>query len=313
MDKTVDGQNGMLWPGTSLADWARSPRDAFDAWLAGAVVALARQFRASSCTTYRSYFSVWLDYLAARGSSFLEAGPAEAAGFFAEHDFAPVTRRRYLQLLDRVYRSLIALGWAGGNPLVAELRRERLLARPEPVALDDTEVARLRDAVARLPGWKGARDQAMLALLVDAGLRANELVALRWAAVRPEFAVEVSPAGVHRRHTSLLLPGPGRLAWTAWERDHATWGVTSLVAVPSSKAGRQYSEDGLFNRIDVWLAAAGLTPEERGANLLRNTFARRALARYAPLQVQEFLGHEELRATLRHAGEPEVGAPRLPA
>lgn len=300
----VDFESSSLWPGTALVDWMQAPRAAFDAWLAGQVVEASRtrQFRATSIATYRAHFSVWLNYLERRHCTLLEATATEAAEFFAAHPtLDPISRRRYLKLWDRVYRSLRRLGWEGANPMTPELKREGLLEVALPEGLSDAELDQLREAVARLPGWRGMRDRALLALLAGAGLRANEVLALPVSAVNPDFSVEIRPQGVHRAHRSIILPGAWREDWLAWALARSRLGVPGVLAFPAAKNGKPYTDSGLFRRIDTWLDQAGLQCEARGANLLRNTFARLALARYSPEEVQEFMGHEELRATLRHA------------
>lgn len=300
----IDMDSGSLWPGAALTDWVTDPREAFKHWLAGEVVAHARQFRDTSIATYTYHFSAWIHFLETNKSSLLEATSADAASFFAAQALEPVSRRRYLQLLDRVYRSLKVLGWSGANPMIGELAKERALEPPAPASLSDSDAAAVWSAVTVLDDWKGVRDRAMLALLLGAGLRANEVIALPWSAVGRDYTVHIKPSGVHREHTSLILPGPGREYWDTWEAEKTNLGVISDVAFPAVRTGRPYSESGLFRRIDTWLRLAGVKQEDnRGANLLRNTFARQALTRYSPEEVKEFLGHEELRATVRHGPE----------
>lgn len=296
----IDFETGSLWPGAGLVDWQQDPLSAFDAWLVSQPVATARQFRETSRDTYRAYFASWLAYLNAKHCGLLEATRDESADYFATHPLEPVSRRRYLQLLDRVYRSLRELGWSGSNPMTSELMKERTLDIPGPDSLSAADVAKLQIVVDALPEWNGRRDRAMLALLVGAGLRANEVMSLPRTAVGRDFSVDIRPGGVHRAHRSVILPGAWREAWTDWESSRADLGVLGPLAFPSAKSGRPYSVSGLFRRIDTWLDLAQIKSETRGANLLRNTFARLALERHSPEQVQEFMGHEEIRATLRY-------------
>lgn len=309
---TVDVLSASLWPGQTLGDWAHDPTRAFEAWLAGQVadVEARRRFREVSQATYRTHFAAWVKHLARAHCTLLEAGPAEAASFFhaRETPLDPVSRRRYLQLINRVYASLRTLGWSGVNPVSDELKLERVLPTVAPDCLDDAQVARLFEAVALLPGWKGVRDRALLALLVGAGLRANEAMALSRAGVGADFSVDIAPAGVHRAHRSRLLPGLPRQHWLDWCAQRDGLGVLGPLAFPATLAGRPYTESGFVRRIDTWLEAADIAKKDSagrslvrgGATLLRNTFARQALERYTPEEVQEFLGHDELRATLRH-------------
>lgn len=299
----VDTETADLWGAEdALQDWAAQPMSAFQRWLAGEIVAQRHQFRPTSVDTYTYHFSAWLKYLDSLRCNFLEATHREAETFFAQLEVEPVSRRRYLQLLDRVYRAVRAQGWEGRNPMALELKKEEVLPVADPVSLTDAQVATLYERLKLLDGWKGDRDRAMAGLLLGAGLRANEVIHLPKDAVGKDWSVIIKPRGVHRDHVSTILPGPAREYWENWERDRAALGVGSEVAFPATKKGRPYTESGLFRRIDTWLKLAGIECEERGANLLRNTFARLALQRHTPEEVHEFLGHEVFRATLRHAG-----------
>lgn len=103
----------------------------------------------------------------------------------------------------------------------------------------------------------------------------------------------------------LFCPDQGGRIGDAWRSsyllDHR---VMTTLAFPASRKGRPLSPAGLFRRIDTWLELADIEAPERGANLLRNTFARRALTTfselYTPEQVKEFLGYTEDRSLYRH-------------
>jgi integrase len=71
---------------------------------------------------------------------------------------------------------------------------------------------------------------------------------------------------------------------------------------PATAKGKAYTSSGLFRRISGWFKGANVATQREGAGILRNTFAQNALTcgQYTPEQVQEFLGHEMLRATVRH-------------
>lgn len=304
----VDVDTKQLWDSSdfdALSNWQYYPMESFERWLAGEVVAQRRQFRETSAATYTYHFTAWLKFLQAKRMSLLEATPKEAAEFFASREVEPVSRRRYLQLLARVYRAIIALGWDGRNPMGMELKKELKLEPTELASLTDGQAEALFKSLKLLDGWKGDRDRAMLALMLGAGLRANEVIHLPLDAVGKDYSVRIRPSGVHRDHTSVILPGIAREYWESWVRSYQAWKVVTSLAFPATRKGRPYTESGLFRRIDTWLELAKLDIDERGANLLRNTFARQALAstRYRAEEVQEFLGHEELRATLRHADE----------
>ncbi|WP_198386598.1 tyrosine-type recombinase/integrase [Burkholderia ubonensis] len=295
--------NSDFWPAQSLDAWCSDPEKSFLAWLAQQRVVGVRQFRDSSRETYASMFSWWLSALADKGLSLLEAAPKDATEFFAASEFEPVSRRRYLQLLDRVYRHLLSVGWKGKNPLTVELLKERELEIALPPGLDEASLTQVIGVLANIPGWKGARDRCAAALLLGAGLRANELIHLRVGEVTELCEIPIKPNGVHREHTTLILPdGPWRGWYRDWEGQRRELAIPGEILCPATPKGAPYSPSGLFRRVSAWLNPLNEGLPQTGPNLLRNTFARQALTcgRYSPVQVQEFLGHEELRATARH-------------
>lgn len=306
-------RNADFWPASHLASWRSAPLDCFSNWLAQWRILGVRQFRPSSRETYTAMFSWWMAHLSAKGLDLLEATPADAASFFAAAQLEPVSRRRYLQLLDRVYRHLHTIGWEGAHPLREELARERELDIALPPGLDEWQLERLVDNLAELPGWKGERDRAMAALLAGAGLRTHELIALPVSALDDSFELRVHPLSVHRPHTTLVLPdGPWRTWLQQWLATRQAMALPGVLLCPATRKGTAYSPSGLFRRVSAWLADFKDLPQS-GPNLLRNTFARQALrcGRYTPEQVQEFLGHEAFRATSRHLAALELQAPAV--
>lgn len=300
-------RNADFWPASHLESWRRAPMECFTDWLSQWRILGVRQFRDSSRETYTAIFSWWITHLSTKGLDLLEATSADAASFFACAKLEPVSRRRYLQLLDRVYRHLRSIGWEGANPLREELAQERELDIALPPGLDETQLQRLVAELAESPGWRGARDRALAALLVGAGLRTHEILHLPCSAVSPSFELPLHPTGVHRAHTTLVLPdGPWRNWVLAWQLERARLALPGSLMCPASRKGTPFSSSGLFRRVSAWLEGFE-NLAQTGPNLLRNTFARQALTcgRYTPEQVQEFLGHEELRATSRHLAAVE--------
>lgn len=296
---------GDLWPANSLSVWRSDPMAAFSDWLARQPLLSGTQFRESSCETYTAMFHTWVTFLKGRRMHALEARPVDATDFFVKHKtLQPVSRRRYLQLLDRVYIHLRELGWPEDNPLAVELAKERALELDLPPGLAPPEQAILLETLVGLPGWKGMRDRGLCALLMGAGLRTNEVANLSRQKVRDDYSILITPATVHSEHRSLLLPdGPWRNWFDNWLAERERLAIPGDWVVPGTSKGRPFSPSGLFRRTSAWFDAAGLSPKQRGPHILRNTFARNALAcgRYTVQEVQEFLGHAELRATSRYS------------
>lgn len=292
-----------LWPSSSLSAWRADPARTFTDWLARRYVAGARQFRQTSAKTYGAMFHTWHDFLDQRRMHVLEATAQDAAAFFERQGLEPVSRRRYLQLLDKVYRHLRFIGLAGENPFRAELAQETILAERFPEGLSDDDQDRLVSYLEHAQDWKGARDRAMVAVLLGAGLRNNEAVLLPGSAILADYRIHVRPTGVHRDHWSIVLPdGPWREWLDDWRDLRGELNIPGDILCPATLKGKAYSPSGLFRRLAGVFEAASLTSDKRGANVLRNSFAREALlcGRYTVEQVQEFLGHEDIRATTKH-------------
>lgn len=292
-----------FWPADSLVSWRDSAESAFNTWLAQQRILGIRQFRASSKETYFAMFATWVDFLLSKKMSLLEATGAEGSEFFSDKQLVPVSRRRYLQLLDKVYLHLTGIGWDGEHPLKGLLRQERELDIPLPKGLTEDQLARLVVVLTHMTGTKAPRDRAMAALMVGAGLRSSEVIALRKSDLDASFGIEVKSLTVHLEHSTIVLPdGPWRHWLSDWQQERLTRRIPGDLLCPATAAGKGYTPSGLYRRIEYWFDLAGVKPEQGGVNVLRNTFARLALAggRYTVEQVQGFMGHEELRTTQRH-------------
>lgn len=302
---TLDLHTPDFWPAVTLESWRTAPLDAMQSWLRASPADhwKSRAFRPSAQTTYFYMFKTWHDHLAGQMTHILEATEADAEQFLLEKaDLEPVSRLRYLQLLDRVYLHLAQeCHWPGVSPFRRALSKESAHLVPPREVLTGAEQATLIEVLSEIPGFRGERDRAMAALFLGAGLRVNELIALPWSIAsgisEAGYRLTLVPSGIHREHTTCLIPdGPWRAWWAHWEASYAPE-EPHAVAIPGTQAGRPYTPSGVFRRVSSWLALAGLAEEEgqQGPNLLRNTFAWFALDRYSPDQVMEFLGHNERR------------------
>lgn len=312
--------NEDFWPANDLATWQADPMTAFTHWLAQHRVYGVRHMRETSCETYEGMFVPWVRFLSDRNLSLLEATPLDACSFFmdiyplrqlpsqgvapdAKKGLRPVSRRRYLQLLDRVYRHLRDIGWSGLSPFREELAREGELDIQLPQGLSDEHLRHFETYLRSIPGWKGSRDRGLAALLLGAGLRTNEAIALQVGAVSERFSLRVVPEGVHREHTTLILPdGPWREWHLSWQAARTELQIPGSVLCPATLKGVAFCASGLYRRVHGWLMSLPNPPVKKGAHILRNTFAQQAVAcgRYELETIQEFLGHEELRATARY-------------
>lgn len=298
--KAFDTQTLDLWPQTSLASWTLDPEHAFQGWLANLRVA-HRPLRPSTTQTYCFVFSLWCRALTARGLLVLEATPAAAKEFFEGNpELDPVSRLRYMQLLDRLYRDLTAARLCAGSPLFPLLQEIRVAPESWPTALLEEELHALVTTMEEASHWKADRDRACIALAAGAGLRSGEIIELPRDALSSTWQIFVPRVNIYREHTTKVLSaGP-------WRRWLARWSEVRLKVSPQARtfvfatsAGKGLATYSLYEIFANAFLRAGITPGETGARVLRNTFAQAAAEEFPEGELSECLGHEHDRSTAR--------------
>jgi integrase/recombinase XerD len=229
-------------------------------------------------------------------------------------------RLRYLRLLERVF---IHLG-ATPNPvtkLAYEVNKsptDKGIDKPK-VYLDDKAqfallagmppIAAYDQANPASPSWKKRRDRAMLAMMLGAGLKVSEVIALRVDYVgRKDSAGEKwikvrnpSSHGPNNSHKTVLrhFAEPYVTSWIEERKLHKIPG--KLLFPASLKAGEELNKATVYRHVKATLLEAGLDVERMGGRTLRNSFAVRELRHNTPVEtVGEFLGHFERRSTEKY-------------
>jgi len=143
------------------------------------------------------------------------------------------------------------------------------------------------------------RDQALVALMLDVGLRVGEVAALRVqdyeSAVRPGelSALRVRGKGDQERRV-WLVPETAALveSWLA-ERP----GVVD-DALFTTRRKRGFTVRGIQDRVKHYAKRAGLQPDQVSCHRLRHTFARRMAETRMPVpSLSHWLGHRQLTTT----------------
>ncbi|CAB3754741.1 tyrosine-type recombinase/integrase [Paraburkholderia humisilvae] len=204
------------------------------------------------------------------------------------------TAQRYVRLINDVLEHLVNLGLRKSNP-AAELLSEfskRTGDRAErklPECLDSNQDARLRERVLSMSTntWTACRNRAMLALFAGAGLTLFEGINVELEKVdlqNARLTTPGTPGGSRRAH---VVP------FANWCIEPlATWikcleqrGGEWLYLFPSSVIGRSdpvpadkpLAENSVYSLISDALEAVGFRGQEKGATVLRNTYALRNL------------------------------------
>lgn len=149
---------------------------------------------------------------------------------------------------------------------------------------------------------KGLRDRAILAVMLGAGLRREEVVGLRVAHLQQREArwVILNLLGKHNRTRTVPIASWVKVAIDKWT---AAAGIQSgVIFRPVLKGGRL--QDGAINAQAIWDVVQQYAPVDRLApHDLRRTFAKLADAGGAPLvQIQMTLGHASVQTTERYIG-----------
>jgi site-specific recombinase XerD len=172
-----------------------------------------------------------------------------------------------------------------GHWITAEQARE-LLALPDPTTL------------------KGARDHAILAVLLGAGLRRSELTSLGFEQIQQRDGrwVIVNIAGKHGRIRSVPIPSWTYTAIMNWKE---VAGISDGAAFRSITrhghlTARRLSPQAVFSVVKAYAAQldAAVSPHD-----LRRSFARLAHIGQSPLeQIQLSLGHRSVVTTEIYLG-----------
>ena len=173
---------------------------------------------------------------------------------------------------------------------VAKPKRER----PVPRWLSDRDADRLL----RVAQASGARDAALISLLLFAGLRVGEAVGMRIGDVqlRPDAASWVTVhAGKGMKTRRVPLPRRGRDALARWIRESRPRGDGFLFPGRDGKGHLTSKAAALL--VERLRIRAGVA-ESVSPHQLRHTFAHRLVSRGVPLErVAELLGHSSLNTT----------------
>lgn len=228
-------------------------------------------------------------------------------------------RVRYLRLLERVFSHL----GATPNPatqLAFEVNKsptDKGMDQPKVYLTDREQVALLAGlppaagydpSKPNAPTWKKRRDNAMLAMMLGAGLKVSEAVALRLDDIgrkdsKGEIWIRVRNPASHssnNAHTTVLrqFAIPYVQPWIEERKRH---NIPDKLLFPATlKAGEALNKATVYRHVKASMQAAGLEVERMGGRTLRNSFAVRELRENPIETVGGFLGHFERRSTEKY-------------
>jgi integrase len=323
-----DGPQAALFD-ADLASWRSHPERAFDGWLA------RNGFRHGTSVVYRAMWGKLLRWSAERGLAPLSWSAGQIGEFLDEQDLHKSHRYRYTRLIERIYNHLSRLDEGLHNPASQAVRAHLAEGENDPTAFllpgeRDLLIARVLGpagetaadgADASPTAWKRARDAAMVAVLLGAGLKVGELRGLRTRAIDSGHAgrvvLRMAKPESGRTYEAPLFAFAHRplSAWLSLREASGTLGELVFPAMPS---GRPMHAASVYRRVELLLDQAGVLSarsERASPQTLRNTCgAMHFEAGASPATVSQWLGMRDFESgwRLRAAHEAWVARAGLP-
>lgn len=211
-----------------------------------------------------------------------------------ETDQSAATVNRRLQAL-RVFGHFLQLqGLATDNPARA-LQLVHVQIETPPRVLDADEVAQLVVAVrAGASRRLMQRDYAIIELMLQAGLRVNEVAQLNLHDIVPTAnGLRLSIQGTAEHHFR-QVPLNETLARALREYLQVRPALPDVQAVFVSQQGKPLSTRSIQRLVEAYASAAQL--EDVNAYSLRHTCAKKLLDENPPEQVAKWLGHKNIES-----------------
>lgn len=245
-----------------------------------------RRYRNLAGTTMAAY--MWAFNKLMRQHDPLPADPREIQRFIADLPLGSRSRKNVWAALRTLYLFLSSSHLHPNTMLGLQAPRVR---RSLPRFLETSEIDRL------LRTNPDRRDQAMLSVALDTGIRLGELASMSWPNVFSEglkvdgkSGERIVPISHHVRQ-QLLGMGDGHHIWLGHQGPITKWGIQHALR--------------------KCLRRAGILPPKAGPHLLRHTFATHYMRNGGNLRVlQAILGHADIRTTMiyAHLGGRDVAA-----
>lgn len=203
---------------------------------------------------------------------------------------------KYLASVKSFYRYLLRSGRLTTNPIQG--LRPPKAAKPLPVFVPTTEMMEMLDTPIDSEDWRQVRDQLLLAMLYECGLRRSEAAGLEDSAV-DTVRRQLRVLGKGRKER--IIPfGQGLTAEIEHWRKLRTemFGLTESFFVTAD--GTALKPSTVYHIAHKALATVPNLPR-RGAHVLRHTFATDMLNAGADLMLlRELMGHNSVSTTVRY-------------
>ena len=267
-----------LWltnPTLAYADWQRREAAGAD----------RRPFAARSIIQHQAMFEHFRRHLLDADTTVATFGPDHIDTFWQTPDargYSTATRMRYLKLLDRLCRHLVAIGVRKSNP-AGQLVRDGQWpkAEPDPIYLPEDADARLQAWVQPNAGDDPAalRNRAIVALFLGTGVTALEGRTARREDLQPDAAPPYLRVPAHgaRDTRTIHLAAFAVPILTEWCVRRRTLPVVGDLVFSLQASGEPITDMSLGKIVRAALLAIEFEARDMSPRVLRNTYCRRLL------------------------------------
>ncbi|MGT2455147.1 tyrosine-type recombinase/integrase [Cupriavidus basilensis] len=280
--------------------WLTNPTLAYADWQTReAAGADRRPFAARSILQHQAMFEHFRRYLLTTDVTLATFGADHIDAFWQTPEsagYSSATKMRYLKLLDRLCRHLVAAGVRRANPAEKLVRDGRWPQDdPLPIFLPEDADARLQayvqphadDDLIKL------RSRAIVAFFLGTGVTVAEGRSAQIADLQPAVTppyLRVPAHGARDTRTVHLAPFSVPILAT-WQARRATLPIAGDLVFSLKSSGTPITEISLGRIVRTALEAIEFEAEDMSPRILRNTFCRRQLLAGRPSDaVSKLLG-----------------------
>lgn len=291
----------------------------FDAW----VEARARNLQPlamASIGVYRPMWRAFAAFLSGEGGNLDALNPAHLDHYITKRELSARYARRLLVLIDWLCAfdaqrddkpKNLAAQAVLQRPAYRHAEAKRRIPLPETLT-DAQSQALIQCVIAPVEAgdWVHLRNNAMIGVMLGAGLKPGETLSLTLRAIgfggvqseTGRMPIKLSLAG-HAASAARETPlAPyARQVLAAWLAVRATLAVRDDIVFPSGRHGGVLAKTTLYRHYGALLIDAGIWTDKRGAHALRHTFAVRNLQKGRSVQtISDWLGLETVDSADRY-------------
>jgi len=252
--------------------------------------------------TYQSMIFAFFVFLEKSNVELKDSNKTIIEQFFKERAISEKTKLGYLWLVSDIFDDMVDCGFLQENNMSIVLDKKRKgmrgkTAKRLPVVLVENETSQLIDYIDALPrNYSGMRKRCALFLLMDAGLRAQELCDLKTT----EMHLNEDPPHVRvigKFNKERIVPLPEDIINDLLDfLDMKT--KSSPYFLSSMKHGNPYVPSTIYRMVNNALTDIGIVKSKLSPHVLRHTYCTRQLADGVPLTtVKQWMGHESIATT----------------